>query len=244
MLGSPRHDLLDTLRVYTAPGKKVRLGKDNDGGYILCALDGYDCFLSGGIRHDVSFEVDVLQRHPDLVCHAFDRTIELLPTPHPRIVFERRNIGAVESSEKTNLHSFLDNNENVLVKMDIEGSEYKWLASLSDEQLAAIRQLVIEFHRPPRRILWSRRNQVLSRLGRAHCLVHLHPNNVRTTYEVDGVLVPLIFEATYVRRSEFAAAPRLSSDPIPGTLDQPNLRDRPDIHLSGYPYTVGQRRRA
>ena len=226
--------LLHALCVYAPPCEKTRLGRENDGGYVVCSLDGYDCFLSGGIADDVSFEIDVLRIHPELVCHAYDGTIELLPAPHLRIAFEPRNVGAVESPTETNLHSFLADHENVLVKMDIEGAEYVWLRSLSSDHLAAIRQLVVEFHPP----LDEERAAVLSRLTEAHCLVHIHANNASATHDVDGVPVPLLFEATYVRRSEFAAAPRLSRDPIPGPLDRPNLPEKPDIQLSGYPYNA------
>ena len=224
--------LLDAVRVYASPREKERLGREHDGGYILCALDGYDGFLSGGIADDVSFEVDVLRLHPTLVCHAFDGTIAQPPATPSRLVFEPRNIGAVESPTETNLHSFLDDHDNVLVKMDIEGAEYAWLESLSTEQLAAIRQLVIEFHPP----LSDRRTAVLSRLTHTHRLVHFHPNNESGTRDFNGVAVPLLFEATYIRRSEFTVAPPLSHDPIPGPLDRPNLPERPEIHLSGYPY--------
>jgi hypothetical protein len=57
-------DLVQSLRVYAAPHRKTRLGKDNDGGYIDCPLDDYDCFLSGRIGDDLSFEADVLRGRP------------------------------------------------------------------------------------------------------------------------------------------------------------------------------------
>jgi hypothetical protein len=227
--------LLEALRVYSPPYEKIRVGKDNDGGYIVCAVPEYDCFLSGGIGDDTSFEEHLLKLHPSLTCHAYDGTVDELPRPHPRITFHKQNISALESEAEANLHSLLDRYEHVLVKMDIEGSEYGWLESLSDAQLAAIRQMVIEFHEP----FADDRVEILARLGEAYCLVHLHPNNYLGTQEIDGVPVPALFEATYLRRSEFGGQqPLPSTEPIPSALDQKNVPENPDIALSGYPYTV------
>jgi hypothetical protein len=226
---APSNSLFQALRVYTSPYKKLRLGKDHDGGYVVCALDGYDCFLSGGIGGDSSFEEEVVRLYPNLVCHAFDGTIEVFPTQHPRISFEQKNVGRINSATETNLHSFLECHTSVLVKMDVEHAEYGWLDSLTTAHLRAIRQLVIEFHPPFSDV-------TLRRLASHHYLVHLHPNNAIGPTEVDGILVPPLIEATYLRRSDFEQAPSLSSEPIPSALDQPNIPGNPEIRLSGYPY--------
>jgi hypothetical protein len=71
----------DCLRIYHPPYDKKRLGKNNDGGYIICDIgDKYDVFISGGIANDISFELDLLQLYPHLVCHAYDGSIQQLPT--------------------------------------------------------------------------------------------------------------------------------------------------------------------
>lgn len=41
---------MEHLRVYQSPYPKIRLGNNNDGGYIICDLSAnYDVCLSGGI---------------------------------------------------------------------------------------------------------------------------------------------------------------------------------------------------
>ena len=48
---------LDFLEVYSSyPYNKTRIGKDNDGGYIICDDLSYDLLLSCGIEKDISFE--------------------------------------------------------------------------------------------------------------------------------------------------------------------------------------------
>jgi hypothetical protein len=47
------------LQVYEPYQKKLRLGRNTDGGYVICDLgDDYDVFISGGINKDISFETD------------------------------------------------------------------------------------------------------------------------------------------------------------------------------------------
>jgi hypothetical protein len=71
---------LDHLLVYQSPYQKCRLGKDDDGGYIICDMgDVYDIFLSGGVETDISFEEGMLEKYPNLICHAYDGTIYNFP---------------------------------------------------------------------------------------------------------------------------------------------------------------------
>ena len=45
---------LSTLEVFQSPTKKIRIGKQNDGGYIIASDFNYDCFLSDMIIYLVS----------------------------------------------------------------------------------------------------------------------------------------------------------------------------------------------
>ena len=45
--------------------------------------------------------------------------------------------------------------ENTLVKIDIEGSEYDLFATIPDNLLCKIKQLVIEIHHPFQPYKWS-----------------------------------------------------------------------------------------
>ena len=67
---------MENLLLYSCPFSKKRIGKPNDGGYVIANLpDVYDLFLSGGIANDNTFETDFLLEYPNLntvigaVCH-------------------------------------------------------------------------------------------------------------------------------------------------------------------------------
>ncbi len=55
----------------------VRLGRRNDGGYVLSQkmADSITTVLSFGISEDWSFEADIRKRNPAAVIHAYDHTV-------------------------------------------------------------------------------------------------------------------------------------------------------------------------
>lgn len=227
---------LVNLRVYDTGLNKVRLGRGFDGGYVICQIGQilesnpsrvYDCFISGGIGGDVSFEKDFLRKFPEMKCHAFDGTVN---SPNKKnMFFTRKNIGPKETANETNLYNLINKHKDLFIKLDIEGGEYSWLSSISDDQLKRIKQLVIELHDFPQR--WS----VLSRLSKIYWLAHLHGNNYSGVRRINNVIVPNTIECTYIRKSEVNQV-RLNNFAIPTKLDRSNAPGIPDIELKGYPY--------
>lgn len=224
-------DVLPHLRVHSPPFPLVRLGNDHDGGYVICDGLEYDSFLSAGISTDITFEDAFLQRHPNLICHAFDGTIDRLPyTPvRDRIVFHKKNIGAENTSNLSNLHPLLDQHHNVFLKMDIEGGEYDWIPGLTPAHQHKMMQIVMEFHHildSPARLM------CLTQLLQTHWLVHLHANNCSDKYQQDGRVLPHVFEVTLLNKA-------LVSSPLPCNrralplpdLDMVNCTHASDIPL-------------
>ena len=159
----------------------IRLGKKNDGGYVI--LDGldYDLLIGCGISNDDSFEHDFLKIHPNLKCFAFDGTINHIPHPHPNITFIKKNIGSSNTSETSNLEDLLENHHHIFLKMDIDGAEYPWLHSISEKQLLSLSQIVIEFHSNCFDLseFDEYKTATLEKLLKTHYLVHLHGNNYK-----------------------------------------------------------------
>jgi len=230
---------INFLEIYK-PNKKIRLGRNNDGGYVLVDIDTkYDLFISCGVSDDVSFENNVLERYQYLPkCLAFDGTIDKIPVANSKIEFIRKNIGSTNTTEITNLHNEIINYNNILLKMDIEGSEYEWFASLNEQQMKSFKQIVIEFHYPfINESTWS----ILGKLQQYFYLCHLHANNhcgTTTFNTTDGklLIVPNVFECCYIRKE--GQILERSDAPIPDPeLDQPNV-DKDEIQLIGYPYNT------
>ena len=220
------------LTVYKSPFPKIRLGKDFDGGYIICEIPNinYSILLSGGIEHDVSFEEDFVNKYVNVQCFAFDGTIQKLPKKHDNIFFIKKNIGFKNNEHTTNLHAFINDNDSIFVKMDIEGGEIPWIQSLNNEQLNKFEQIVIEFHNPFLEV------EVFNKLNKNHYLIHFHGNNCCGVRNHCDVIIPNIFECTYLHKKYFTDIPKLNTDLIPGTLDMKNMEYHNEIIINYPPF--------
>jgi len=221
------------LTVYKAPFNKLRIGKDNDGGYIIVDIPNvqYDLFLSGGIENDISFEEDFIDKYNNVLCIAFDGTIEKLPKENKNIKFIKKNIGERDNNIITNLHYFINRFDNIFIKMDIEGGEVEWIKSLNNEQLNKFNQIVIEFHFP----FSDKEVNMFDKLNKNHYLVHFHGNNACGVINHKGVIIPNVFECTYLNKKYFIDKPELNIDSIPCMLDMPNINGD-DIFINYKPF--------
>ena len=225
------------LTVYKSPFTKIRLGKDYDGGYIIVNIPNiyYKILLAGGIENDLSFEEDFINKYPDSKCFAFDGTINNLPTENNNITFIKKNIGFENNEQITNIHDIINENESIFVKMDIEGAEIPWIKSLNHEQMNKFEQIVMEFHFP----FTNNEIDVFDKINKTHYLIHFHGNNccgVRNHY---GVLIPNVFECSYLHKKYFTNIPELNTDLIPSNLDMKNTSN--DEICINYPPFVNKK---
>jgi len=242
---------METLILYESPFVKTRIGKDNDGGYVIAMLpDTYDLFISGGISDDLSFEEKLLQLYPNLICYAFDGTISQFPnTNNNRINFHKKNLGDSNNDNLTNLHQYIEPYDNIFLKMDIEGHEFLIMPTIVEKNLMKkIKQLVIEIHSPGDINLFPdyfkglsnidnyKMFDLLNKINNTHTLVHFHANNGCNLQSIDGIPLPHVFELTYIR-NDFVIEKVKNKEPLPTILDMKNVHDKDDYKLAGFPYT-------
>ena len=229
------------LTVYKSPFPKLRLGKDYDGGYIISEIPNvtYKILISGGINKDISFEIDFINEYSNVKTFAFDGTINNLPMfaqpnvcENKNITFVKKNISNVNDEFSVNLHDIINLNENIFVKMDIEGSEISWVKSLNDEQMNKFEQIVMEFHFP---ISNDEISDVFEKINKTHYLIHFHPNNCCGVIRYKDVNIPNIFECTYLHKKYFTNIPELNTDVIPGIFDMKNTPNK-EIEINYPPF--------
>jgi hypothetical protein len=239
---------IDNLLVHKPNGKKERIGRANDGGYVIITdendTEKYDLFLSAGINDDVSFENALLEKYPYLEkCLAFDGSISDLPKDaNPKIEFVKKNICGLiatpSDTSVTNLHKEMEGYKNIFLKIDIEEAEFAFFHFLSREQMMQFKDIVVEFHFPFTQEKWD----ILGKIKETHWLVHHHGNNSCGTVIFDlsnggKVEIPRVFEVCYIRKKDGITL-ELSDDPIPSAIDQRNVVEKEEIILSGYPYNI------
>ena len=260
---------MDNLTLYQSPYNKVRIGKDNDGGYVIIELpENYDLFISGGISNDISFEIDFLYKYKDkdkdniIKCYAFDGTISSLPIHNisldkhnilPNIKFIKKNLGNVENNDITNLSSYFtssNNYNNIFMKIDIEGHEFRLLLFLIDNNyMNKIKQLVVEIHTPADIQMFPEyfsglsdiKNEnmfeLLNNINKTHTLVHFHGNNGCNTQVIDNIKLPHVFECTYIRNDFMKEQDKIKNIiPLPTSLDMKNIINKQDFYIDYYPF--------
>jgi hypothetical protein len=225
------------LTVYKSPFKKLRIGKDYDGGYIICDIPyiKYEVLISGGISDDISFENEFCNKF-NTKCIAFDGTIDYNKfsnlNSNSNINFIAKNINFMNDDNTTNLNDYINEYNNIFIKMDIEGYEINWIKTLSEIQLNKISQIVIEFHFP----FSNNEIDVFNKLNKNHVLIHFHGNNSCGVRLHEYTIIPNVFECTYIHKKYFESKLELNKDPIPSIIDMKNVIDKDEININYPPF--------
>jgi len=234
----------ELLKVYNFE-KKVRCGTNSDGGYVIADLDGgYDCYISAGISYEESFSRDFINKYNmnENNSFGFDATIDNYPNHYTnKISFIKKNINNFNDDNNTNLSFLTESYNNIFLKIDIEGGEYKWLLGIDENQLNKFKQIVIEFHGvndDSWGCNYSDKIKCLEKISKTHYIVHAHGNN-HSLLIINNV--PCVIELTYVNKNYFNSTPDFNEEPLPiFNLDFPNRFNSDDINLNFYPFVISK----
>lgn len=197
----------------------IRLGKENDGGYLVNVIDVKKTsrLLSFGIGSDISFEEDFIKIN-DCKIDAYDGTIEKIPEFFKdNKVFHTTNI-------EYNFHEYvyLDQN-NIFLKCDIEDSEYLILDALIRKS-KNFSGIVIEFHKVHD---YARFNLLTNFIAKTHLkLIHVHANN-NSYIETNDRFIPDCLELTFTSSDNIM----YTDIELPHNLDMPNTSQRNELNI-------------
>lgn len=215
--------------------KKIRIGKKGDGGYILLNdFNGIKIAYSLGINREVSFDQDLADRKIDVF--MYDHTIEKLPYENKRFHwkkiglignnFKKKNMKTLEELIKENKHS---NEKNMILKFDIEKSEWNIFKTLNINTLLQFKYIIGEFH-------FDDKNKyiyinILKKIQQTHQIFHLHCNNCGSAIiNIEGYYICSLLEISFIKREGFTFNKFNNSFPING-LDYKNCKKKPDINF-------------
>ncbi len=235
---APRaHDMLRRVRPYSPVGMDFRrVGGPHDGGYVMAdyGLKNALC-LSFGVGPDVSFDLDLAENGCRIL--LFDHTVDALPAEDDGFTFHRVGLSADDAGDGTtlSLETILQAHvpqeaSDMILKIDIEGDEWRVLERMPQSTLRRFAQIAIEFHDfHAVDTDYERKLRVLDNLSTGHRPVHMHCNNYAHIEIVGNTPMPNGLEVTYLRDDicEFDLKPRR----FPTELDAPNNPDLPDICL-------------
>jgi len=132
-----------------------------------------------------------------------------------------------KNKNEISIKEILDKKKNIILKIDIEGDEYKILNTINKEQ-NKINLLIIEFHNISKNISKIKKFLFNSRFK----IIHVHANNYGG---IDRFNNPNVIEVTLLNSKKFFVNRQKSKQkyPIMG-LDFKNLKRRQDIKIKFY----------
>lgn len=242
--------LLDELKVYHYDiSNKIRVGNNYDGGYVIPNNITFCKLYSFGISNDMSFDEDFVNRF-NVPAFLFDPTISKLPNDKcdEKITFSKIGLYSSNSSkmignimcEVKDLNTLLENenDNNIILKIDVEGDEFSSLLATSENTLKKCCCIVVEFHWLTNDNNLKLHIECLQKINKLFYPIHIHINNHSPVILKDDFYhVPDVIEVTYIRKDLIKDQDlKLSDYNFPTILDKPNHGFYPDIKLNFYPF--------
>lgn len=213
----------------------VRIGGRGDGGYLLPDdFTGINTCFSPGVGPTSAFEEDLAGR--GIKSFLADYSVDRPATENVMFHFEKKFIGSYSDDKQMTLESWVNKNHvdssDLILQMDIEGSEYEVISSANLELLTRFRIIVIEFHELGElfcplglRII----QPAFTKLLKNFSIVHLHPNNCSRLVKFKEYATPESMEVTFLRKDRISVQrPRFN---FPHLLDERDTEFLPDIIL-------------
>ncbi len=232
------HDIWELLHISKTRGYElIRLGRDNDGGYIMLNDFGNDDKIaySFGISSDVSWDKDMASR--DYEVFMYDHTIEGLPESNSHFHWFKLGIfdGSTNDDRLKTLEYLIEQNhhqgkQDMILKMDVEGAEWGFLESVKTETLNRFSQILFEFHGINKPNLCRRITSALRKLNQTHKLIHLHGMNAGYYISNGGKVFCNQIEVLYVRRDKYSFIEDYDVE-LPINIDMPASKWSEDVVL-------------
>jgi hypothetical protein len=226
------NSLKQLLTPWDVGHKKIRIGPNEDGGYVLSedCLAKTTAVYSLGVGPECRFDLELANRG-----HRIYQYESAHPRPlvdHKNFIYKNLFITGETFVEELTANSHPD--KNLLLSMDIESGEYNLIGDTPSIVLGQFNQIVLELHD----VLHNKNvEQLLHKLNERFVLIHLHANNycnLPGAYSggmFDGL--PNVLELTYVNRREIKSVPVVSKQQCPDpVLDHRNYTGLPDILMN------------
>lgn len=216
----------------------IRIGPKRDGGYIMLN-DFRDSSIaySFGIGRNIIWDEAMADYDLDVYC--YDHTIDQLPRENVRLHFQKigisgedkveENLLSMETIIKSNGHQ---NANRMILKMDVEGAEWEFIQTVSEDILKLFSQITFELHGITDFSVRERTIGCLEKLRKTHYPIWIHGNNNGGAEKSGAIVMPRLLEITYVNREYYSFMEMEYNCPL--EIDEPNMAQYPDIELRGW----------
>lgn len=232
-------EALTLLTTWDSGVPLIRVGGDGDGGYLVPdAVNGISALFSPGVSQTWDFERYVGD-HYGMRSFMLDGSVEAPSGLTELQQFSRLWLGPRSRADTVTLDDWVTQcgisvESDLMLQMDIEGSEYPVLAAATLTTLRRFRIVVVEYHgldwMSVAPVLRQRIIPALRKMSVEFEVVHVHPNNCCGVQMIYGVPVPKVLEVTYLRRDWVRDLPDRAL--LPNPLDRDCVAGNPTLELT------------
>lgn len=237
-------NIINFLIPHNTEYKKIRLGDNFDGGYVISELflEKSHSLFSYGVGKNVSFDLDFVTKTKKSA-FLFDHTISQIPPLVKDMHYFKEGLGINLDFCKDFLDHYKERNISgpVLLKIDIEGGEYPYFDKCDFEKISKIvTGIVIEFHRINFPENQKKLLRILNKLSENFILNHIHGTNFRGMFlykdeKCEIPDFPKYIECTFVHKNFIKeTSPDIQNYPIKD-LDFPCSRKAKFDHKINFP---------
>jgi hypothetical protein len=239
--------LLETFRICGQCKDFQRFGEANDGGYLMC-MDGLQkgsvgAAYSLGVEHHDKWSADVVSTLGITVnqfdctvegsdcagCKFFKKCIVAADGQHPVPNHENDGWSLMQALKETSQESAADG--SLLMKMDIESSEWPIFASEPPDVLRKFGELIVEFHGLQHEWRHDEYLKAMKHISAAGFKVaHLHGNNYQDMYQVGSSIIPKVIEVTFIHGAKRPDG--CSTDQLYQSLDAANDPGNDELQMA------------
>lgn len=228
----------DLIKVYGDISDLVRLGQNNDGGYVVnkSALTDSEILYTYGVGWTYEFEKQYCNMFKDNKVFMYDPTIEPLENLEKNIEFYQLGLHGY-SEGKTSFNAHLNtnghHNKRIFLKIDVEGSEYDFFRFVTMDTLENVTGMAIEFHNLQNNL--SNMLHILDKLKQLFLVTHIHGNNHTSMLIIDNDYpFPSTAEISLINKKLLKVEKSVTRNyPLMG-LDFPNATSLPDQEFKIY----------
>lgn len=228
--------LITSLRPQDCGKDLIRIGGKGDGGYLIPDdLAGIEYCFSPGVSTVADFENHLA----DLGIKSFlaDYSVDSPPVTRPEFVFDKKFLASSDSERTITLASWKDKylkdyRGDLLLQMDIEGSEYEVILNTPDDLLNQFRIVVLEVHHLEKlfdSFVFRLFDACFEKLRKYFYVAHLHPNNCCGSVRKGSLEIPRVLEITFYNKKRVLHHENATR--FPHVLDRDNVPAKKPLHL-------------
>ena len=215
----------------------IRVGGSSDGGYLIPDdLEGITTCFSPGVEQVSDLENSLAQQY-GIQSFMADYSVDGPALENEKFHFTKKFLGTQNNEKYMRLEDWVTANapagdNDMLLQMDIENSEYPVIIDTPSHILDRFRIILVEFH--SMESLFDKGafplfEAIFDKLGSNFTVAHIHPNNWEPIWEHGSIGIPSVMEFTFLRND------RVNLDGLPLTfpheLDVINNKSKPPRHL-------------